>query len=247
MTRRLVQFRFQAKRLDFSGNMNKVLLDEVVWMEIVRLLEDPQLIQIELDRRLQAAQRADPTKRREDALRRNLLRIRKSIERLLTAYQEGLISLDELRQRMPDLRMREQTDQAELQAIADQSAERTACLRLAETVTDFLARLRSSAGTLDLSERQRILRLLVKDILVGDDKIVIRHSIPLPTNPSGGHPPKTDSPGPSPTQSESYLLRSGRNFAAPRQYLPALLPRCLGQALATARSHRRHDHRAIRR
>ena len=190
------------------------LLDEVVWMEIVRLLEDPQLIQIELDRRLQAAQRADPTKRREDALRRNLLRIRKSIERLLTAYQEGLISLDELRQRMPDLRMREQTDQAELQAIADQSAERTACLRLAETVTDFLARLRSSAGTLDLSERQRILRLLVKDILVGDDKIVIRHSIPLPTNPSGGHPPKTDSPGPSPTQSESYLLRSGRNYAA---------------------------------
>ena len=112
--------------------------------------------------------------------------------------------------------MREQTDQAELQAIADQSAERTAYLRLAETVTDFLARLRSSAGTLDVSKRQRILRLLVKDILVGDDKIVIRHSIPLPTNPSGGHPPKTDSPGPSPTQSESYLLRSGRNNSSLR-------------------------------
>ena len=186
-------------------------------MEIVRLLEDPQLIQIELDRRLQAAQRADPAKRREDALRRNLLRIRKSIERLLNAYQEGLISLDELRQRMPDLRMREQTDQAELQAIADQSAERTAYLRLAETVTNFLARLRSSAGTLDVSERQRVLRLLVKDILVGDDKIVIRHSIPLPTNPSGGHPPKADSPGPSPTQSESYLLRSGRKHPTLRR------------------------------
>ena len=71
-----------------------------------------------------------------------------------------IISLDELRQRMPDLRMREQTDKAELQAIVDQSAERTACLRLAETV---LARLRSSAGTLDVSERQRILRLLVKE------------------------------------------------------------------------------------
>ena len=216
-------------------------------MEIVRLLEDPQLIQIELDRRLQAAQRADPTKRREDTLRRNLLRIRKSIERLLTAYQEGLISLDELRQRMPDLRMREQTDQAELQAIADQSAERTACLRLAETVTDFLARLRSSAGTLDVSERQRILRLLVKDILVGDDKIVIRHSIPLPTNPSGGHPPKTDSPGPSPTQSESYLLRSGRNFAAACERLPPLRLRSLGRALATARGYGRRDHGPVRR
>ena len=226
MTRRLVQFRFQAKRLDFSGNMNKVLLDEVVWLEIVRLLEDPQLIQIELDRRLQAAQRADPTKRREDTLRRNVLRIRKSIELLLTAYQEGLISLDELRQRMPDLRMHEQTDQAALQAIADQSTERTACLRLAETGTDFLARLRSSAGTLDVSERQRILRLLVKDILVADDNIVIRHSVPLPTNPSGGDPQKADSPGHSPPQSESYLLRSGRPLTAAGKSLHA--PVCAG-------------------
>ena len=141
---------------------------------------------------------------------------RKSIERLPSAYQEGLISRDALRQRMPDLRMHEQRDQAELQAIADQSAERTACLRLAEIVTDFLARLHLSAGTLDVSEHQRVLRLLVKDILVGDDKIVIRHSIPLPTNPSGGHSPKADLPGPSPTQSEGYLLRSWRKHTALR-------------------------------
>ena len=187
------------------------LLDKVVWIEVVRLLEDPQLIQIELDRRLEAARRADPAKRREEALRRDLLRIHKSIERLLTAYQEDLISLDELRQRMPDLRMREQTSEAELQAIADQSAERAACLRLAETVADFLSRLRSSAGTLNVPERQRVVRLLVKEIFVGDDKIVIRHSIPLPANPPGGPYPNGDSPGPGQDQSGSYLLRSGRD------------------------------------
>ena len=195
------------------------LLDKVVWIEVVRLLEDPQLIQIELDRRLQAARRADPAKRREEALRRDLLRIHKSIERLLTAYQEDLISLDELRQRMPDLRMREQTSEAELQAIADQSAERAACLRLAETVADFLSRLRSSAGTLNVPERQRVVRLLVKEIFVGDDKIVIRHSIPLPANPPGGPYPNGDSPGPGQDQSGSYLLRSGRDDRALRRPL----------------------------
>jgi site-specific DNA recombinase len=121
------------------------LLDEVVWMEIVRLLEDPQLIQNELDRRLAAAREVDPSKRRAEALRRDLVRIRKSIDRLLTAYQEGLLSLDELRERMPNLRRREQADNAELQATVDQSFERAACLRLAETLTTFLARLRSSA------------------------------------------------------------------------------------------------------
>jgi site-specific DNA recombinase len=42
---------------------------------------------------------------------------------------------------------------AELQSIADQTTDRTAYLRLAETLTAFLARLRSSAETLDIIER----------------------------------------------------------------------------------------------
>src|SRR6202040_889632 len=59
--------------------------------------------------------------------------------RLLTAYQEDLLSLDELRHRMPELRRREYATRAELQSIADQTIDRTAYLRLAETLTAFLA------------------------------------------------------------------------------------------------------------
>src|SRR5260370_35857956 len=122
------------------------LLDGVVWAEIVRLCEDPELIHNELDRRLTAAREAAPTKRREEALRRDLVRIRKSIDRLLTAYQEGLLSPDELRERMPTLRRREQADNAELQAVVDQSVDRTAYLRLAVSTATFLTHPPSSAG-----------------------------------------------------------------------------------------------------
>jgi len=41
------------------------LLDQIVWTEIIRLLEDPTLIQQELDRRLAAARSSDPTMKRE--------------------------------------------------------------------------------------------------------------------------------------------------------------------------------------
>ena len=67
----------------------------------------------------------------------------KSIERLLNAYQEELVSLEQLRERMPALRQREQALRAELQAIADQAQDRATFLRLAETLTAFLARLRA--------------------------------------------------------------------------------------------------------
>jgi site-specific DNA recombinase len=56
-------------------------LDAVVWQEILRLLEDPGLLQTEVDRRLQAARTTDPLRQREDALRRDQARLAKSMER----------------------------------------------------------------------------------------------------------------------------------------------------------------------
>ena len=132
----------------------------------------------------------------------------------MTAYQEELLSLDELRSRMPDLRQRERAMQAELQSIATQAQDRTAYLRLAETLSAFLSRLRSTAKTLDITERQRIVRLLVKEVIVSEDAITIRHSVPLTSPPRDDGPPKFDKSNVS--KSQSYLLRSGRHHSTLR-------------------------------
>ena len=203
------------------------LLDQIVWGEVIRLLEDPTLIQQELDRRLAAARASEPTQQREQSVQRELNRVGKSIERLLSAYQEELLSLEQLRERMPALRQREQTLRAELQAIADQAMDRSNFLQLAETLAAFLARLRNAADTLDVLERQRIVRLLVKEILIGDDTIVIRHSIPV-TPPPSSNGGSSGSNGPEKTPgSQSYLLRSGSNRAASGHLSNRSPSRCL--------------------
>ena len=190
------------------------ILDQIVWAEVIRLLEDPTLIQQELDRRLLAARSSDPTKKREQSLQRELTRVGKGVERLLNAYQEDLLSIEQLRERMPALRQREQALRAELQAIADQANDRATFLHLAETLTAFLGRLRSAADTLDVIERQRIVRLVVKEILIGDDSILIRHCIPVGL----ASPPDSGSPTPNPARGtpggQSYLLRSGSDHSA---------------------------------
>src|ERR1700757_4358841 len=191
---------------DNSRFIRQELLDQIVWAEVIRLLEEPALIHQELDRRLAAARTSDPTANREQSLQRELTHVGKGIERLLTAYQEGLLSLEQLRERMPALRHRQQTLSAELQAIADQTNDRAAFLRLAETLTAFLARLRSAAETLSVMERQKIVRLLVKDVLVGEDTITIRHSIPIPS----GSPQNGGSDDPN---RQNYLLCKRRDLS----------------------------------
>lgn len=197
------------------------LLDHLVWSELLRLLEDPTLIQQELNRRLEVARQSSPTQRRLEALNRDLARTRKSMERLLTAYQEELLSLDELRGRMPALRQREQAVQAQLQALTNQTADRAAYLRLAETLTAFLERLRLNAQTLNMGERQRIVKLLVKEVIVGENTVTIKHSIPGHPEPSGNNPGPSLPPGQSSTAqpTQSYPLRPWRGVAGLGEYL----------------------------
>ncbi len=177
----------------------------MVWHEIVRLLEDPALIRAEIDRRLAAIRESSPSKRRESVLVKERTRLQKQIERLLDAYQESLLSLEELRRRMPALHKREQTIQSELQNLATAAVDQHAYLRVADTIEEFFSRLRENADALNVVDQQKILRLLVKEILVGEDTITIKHSIPvgnieLPSGSSGG----AKLPG--------CLLRSGSHF-----------------------------------
>jgi site-specific DNA recombinase len=190
-------------------------LDTFVWSEIIRLLEDPGLIQTEIDRRREAAQKADPLRKREEELRREQSRVEKSSERLVTAYQEGLLTLAQLRQRMPALQKQTQAVESELQSLKMAAVDEAKYLQLAESLAGFRSKLRVQAEVLDIAVRQQILRLLVKEVLVGANTITLRHSIPIPQPGPGSN----GSPAPSSGVAGSrpnpvYLLRSGSDFAA---------------------------------
>ncbi len=185
-------------------------LDAFVWSEIIRLLEDPALIQTEIDRRRDAAQRADPLRRREEDLRREQARVEKSSERLLTAYQEGLLTLSQLRQRMPSLQKQTQAVESELHSLKMAAIDETKYLQLAESLAGFRNKLRVRAEALDIAVRQQILRLLVTEVLVGDNTITLRHSIPIPQSGPGSSGSREASSGVTGSmQNPSYLLRSG--------------------------------------
>ncbi|HZD15949.1 MAG TPA: hypothetical protein VE196_12675, partial [Pseudonocardiaceae bacterium] len=98
---------------------------------------------------------------------------------MIEAFGEQLITLDELRARMPDQRARETNLRNQIQALDSQLADREAYLKLASDLEVFLAQLHTHTEASTIEERQRVLRLLVKDVLIGPHKITIRHRIPI--------------------------------------------------------------------
>ncbi len=103
-------------------------LDSFVWKEIMRLLEDDTLLQAEIDRRKEALRNADPRRQRQETLQQEQARLRKNIERLITAYQEELLSLSQLRERMPELNKRAKTVEAEISINRSRSSGRSEIL-----------------------------------------------------------------------------------------------------------------------
>ena len=196
-------YRYRHGRVCHNPPVRQDFLDDVIWRHVIELLEDPTLIETEINRRIKAVKHSSLSKRRQDTIDKELTRIRKGINNLLDAYQEGLVELEELRSRMPALRKREKTLVTELGDLESAQTTEQGYLRLAGNVQDFLSRLQKSANTLDVAERQKVLRLIVKEVLIDQDTIRIKHSIPItpPKNPSGllGD-----------LNTPSYLLRSGR-------------------------------------
>jgi site-specific DNA recombinase len=214
-------YRYANGRGCESRPIRQDFLDALVWRHVLQLLEDPTVIRSEIDRRLREIQKSSPTKCRKETLVREETRLQNGIDKILDAYQEGLLSIDELRDRVPSLRKRQDTIQSELRSLDQQTADEQTVLRLAQNIEGFLSRLRQSAEHLEVTEQQKILRLIVKEILVGSDVVTIKHSIPV----GNGHPIGTNPP--------SYLLCTRSALAALVQYCLGRVGRGVGETRVT--------------
>lgn len=172
-------FRFENGRICSNRPIRQDYLEELVWQQIIRLLEEPTLIREEIERRYKDALHSSSTQKSKEVVNRELNRVKNGIKKLLDAYQEDIIPIGELRKRIPELRKREASLNKEIEHLQIRELDKTRFLELGVKIDDFLKSLRSSAKKLDVLERQKVIRLIVKEILVGKDKITIKHSIPV--------------------------------------------------------------------
>ena len=202
-------YRYEGGRVCANKPVRADHLDQTVWDHITTLLADPSLIRTEINRRLDTARTSDPVTHQRQRLTDALTQAAATVNRMISAYQEQLITIDELRARIPDLRAREASLRTQIDALDSQLADRQVYLKLADDLEGFLTGLRHNADTADVPERQRVLRLLVKDVLVGPEKITIRHRIPVREHTPT---PERDDPTPDTEGDEraSCPLRWGR-------------------------------------
>jgi site-specific DNA recombinase len=163
-------------------------LDPLVWDEVRRLLEHPELVQAEIDRRISALRTEHPAARRRETLERDIARADSATARLI----EGLPGTADLARRAPRPHSPAAQAPEHPPSATQRTRRRTARRRHLPQARRHPRKVhrpphrRSGPAKPSLADQQRVLRLVVREVLIGgdDDTITIRYSIPTPTGPN---------------------------------------------------------------
>ena len=203
-------YRFENGRVCHSKPIDQDYLDALIWDEVIGLLKNPDLIRQELQRRLTEQRHQRPVQQQKRVLNQELAKIRKASNNLVNALQEELVSLEDLRARMPPLKQKETALVKELRALEIAEIDQATYLQVAHSLAYFQEQLSLASQRLDVLDKQRVLRLLVKDVIIYKDTIKIVHSIPARS------PNHDEAPQSEPKKNlgiESSLLQTSRHDA----------------------------------
>jgi len=174
--------RWQHGRVCGAHPVRVEAIDDLVWEQTCKLIEQPDLVLQKYTRRTQKKQRqqSDATvilaKKRQEGKQRELEK-----ERLLDLYQTGQVALSELEPRLKHLRAQLQQLHEECALVEREAKEAPPRLQLIERLAAFTHRMRTNLSTLGFAERKQVIRLLVEEVMVNTttEEITVRHILPV--------------------------------------------------------------------
>ena len=144
------------------------VVEPLIWQALAELLRDPQRVQ-EAWEALRDEQTA--TSRELSRWQQRQALLRKQRQRLLDAYQAGIISLEELTERQNPV-------QIELRELDKRLTDATHAAPSRIALEVFTQRIEQALAASDVETRQEVLRLLIERIVVTDEALTVEHIIP---------------------------------------------------------------------
>jgi site-specific DNA recombinase len=153
-------------------------VEALVWAHVRELLSHSELLRARYEDG-QGDPAVDPRAEQEqERLRRKLLAVEREVQRLIDAYQAGVIELPELQTRRQRVEDHGQVLRARLQDIEQQHRERTKELRLVQGLEEFCTSMHHALENPEYEVKQKVLQLVVDRIVVDAQQLTIRHVVP---------------------------------------------------------------------
>jgi site-specific DNA recombinase len=176
------RYRFDGETICNNKSVNGQCLEQSVWSDLCDLLRDPERLRNEFHRRLEPS----PNEDFDGAHRkRSIATLKRRINRLIDAYENGWLDKGEVEPRIVKLKNRltreEETLAAQNRALESENELR---LLIAE-FDDFSRQIAQGLEDADFETKRNLLKLLIKRIEVDENEVRIVYKVqPRPFAPS---------------------------------------------------------------
>ncbi len=180
-------YRFGGERVCDNMQVRTDFLDQIVWQEVCALMEEPQRLEKEYQRRLQAP---DGDSQDMIAIQTQIVKVQKGITRLIDSYTEGFIEKQEFEPRISRLRQRLRDLETQEQKITDEQTRQAELHLVIAGLENFATTVKDHLDEADWLTKRELIRTLVKCIEIGKDDVqVVFRVAPLPfeSGPGGAH------------------------------------------------------------
>jgi site-specific DNA recombinase len=154
------------------------MIEGLVWQAVSELLRNPQVL-IEQYNQRQESDYGTPEQQEQQRLNRRLVGLERKSQRLIDAYQSGVIELDDLKERRERIAEECRRLEERLALLRRQQQEQQRQASLATTVEEFCRNISAALNNPGFETKQKILRLVVERVEFIEDQITIKHVIPI--------------------------------------------------------------------
>lgn len=153
-------------------------LENLVWEAVCELLLSPQQVLASYQEQREAWLQGEGEQERR-ALEREAEALRLRRQRLVDAYEMGAISLEELVKRRQRLEEAQREVARRQRAWEQQQQHWEGFAQALSELERYRATIQESLDSLTFEQQREILTLLVEEVVVHEDRILIRHILPV--------------------------------------------------------------------
>jgi site-specific DNA recombinase len=183
-------FRFGGQPVCLNKPLRLDRLDAAVWSDVCAVIQNPEQLRQEFERRLNGE---DPAEVNLPQTQKQIASVKRSISRLIDAYEDGLLDKDEFEPRLLQARQRLDRLQQDAAAAADHVNQQAELRLVLGHMDQFAEQVRAGLDQADFDARRQIIRALVKVVKIKEDHVRITYRIsprPFADGRSGGPIPQ---------------------------------------------------------
>ena len=158
-----------------------VSLESEIWADACELIQNPQRLRMELERRLSP----EPTRDDKGALQGSITRLKRQLARLLEMYEMDHLEKEDFVSRVQGVKARLEREE---KAYGERAKEEQLANDRAVLLTEFesfSSRLKINLETTDFATKRKLLQMLIKRIEVRNDDVQIVYKVkPYPDTQS---------------------------------------------------------------